>query len=156
MSKLIYGALWQMYRKMWFYTTKLFISAKRVPKLEISHCRKKLDLRKTKLFRDKPSSLCASYPNIYATQLKKFTIVSFWCPIKKNSFLLCLLSHQWIYSHIPSTWSLKSLSRSFNLAWLRTSIVWINSFSIDKWSLWNKIYQGVGSMGNYPNRKAVA
>jgi hypothetical protein len=29
-----------MYRKTWFYTTKLFISAKHVPKLEISHCRK--------------------------------------------------------------------------------------------------------------------
>jgi hypothetical protein len=51
--------------------TKLFISAKLVPKLEISHCRKKLDLRKNKLFRDRPSRFCSRYPNICDRTKKK-------------------------------------------------------------------------------------
>jgi hypothetical protein len=33
-------------------------------KLEISHCQKKLDLRKKQLFSDRPSSFCSTYPNI--------------------------------------------------------------------------------------------
>jgi uncharacterized metal-binding protein len=66
-----------MYRKMWFYTTKLFISAKHVPKLEISQCRK--NLRKTKHFRNWPST------QTYATELKEWTVGQpLWRPYRSN------------------------------------------------------------------------
>jgi hypothetical protein len=54
----------QMYRKTWFYTTKHFIFAKHVPKLAISHCRKKLILGKNKFVCDWSSRFCSTYPNI--------------------------------------------------------------------------------------------
>jgi hypothetical protein len=60
----------QMYGKTCFYTTKLFISAIHVglPKFRTAE---KLDLRKTKLVRDRPSSFCSTRTQTYATELKK-------------------------------------------------------------------------------------
>jgi hypothetical protein len=44
----------------------------------------KLDLRKPLLFRDRPSSFCSRYPNIYVTELKECTIGIFSLIISWN------------------------------------------------------------------------
>jgi hypothetical protein len=66
-----------MYRKTWFYTTKRFISAKHVPKLEISHCRK-IRWEKPNLFAIGPV-VFAPRTQTYATELKKMTISTYRC-----------------------------------------------------------------------------
>jgi hypothetical protein len=55
------------------YTTKLFISVKHVPKLEISHCRKNLIQEKPNFFAIGPV-VFAPRTQTYATELKEWTL----------------------------------------------------------------------------------
>jgi hypothetical protein len=112
----------QMYRKTWFYTTKLYFGKACAETLNFS-LSNKLDLRKTKLFPDRSSSFCSRYPSICDITKKMdyslgFLKILFWLPVPGSQ---CVRSSPRVSLVLVWVSNLHQvlLSRGF---WIRVSI----------------------------------